>query len=343
MTPKTPHAQLTAARAGRRRRLLLTSAAAAGLILALGMATLAAGSMGTGLGQVIAYLRGAEDPTAQFVLERLRGPRLLTAVGAGAAFGLAGALFQAVTRNPLGSPDVLGIGAGAGAGVAMASLWWPGALPTPVGAVLGALAAGLLVWWAAGTGFASPARVIVTGIGVFAMCTAVTQYVVATSLRDSAHELAAYLVGSLGTRSMQHVLIIAVSLAVLLPLVVALSRRLVPLDMGDDAADGLGAQAVRTRGQAISLSVLLAAAAVSVAGPVAFVALTAPHIARRITGAPGPQLTVSALTGALILVASDLLVQQAPGLDSLPVGVVTAGLGGIYLGLLLTREWRRGS
>lgn len=318
--------------------------AAVGLVLAvllLGLLTLAWGTLGTGPWELVGALRGEADSATFFVLERLRGPRVLTAVGAGAALGLAGALFQSVTRNPLGSPDVIGLGAGAGAGVAVATLWWPGALPAPVGAVLGAGVAVMVVWWSTGMGFDSPARVIITGIGVFAMATAVTHYVVAVALRDSAHDLAAYLVGSLGTRNMQHVVIIAVVLSVVVPAVVLISRRLLLMDLGDDLTDTLGARATAVRTWAIVLSVLLAAGAVSVAGPVAFVALTAPHIARKLTASPGPNLTLAALAGAFILVSADLLVQQVPGLSGLPVGIVTAGVGGVYLGYLLLLEWRR--
>lgn len=306
--------------------------------------TLGAGPQGSWPLEVLDHLRsGGADTASGFVLERLRGPRVLVAVGVGIALGLSGALFQTVTRNPLGSPDVIGIGAGAGAGVALATLWWPGQAPAALGAVLGAGAAAVLVHQATGRGFTSPARVIVTGIGVAAMAHAVTQYVVAVALRDTAHQLAAYLVGSLGTRTMQHVVIIGVALLILVPLVMLLSHRLTPLDMGDELADSLGSRAAETRTQAIVLSVLLAAAAVSVAGPIAFVALTAPHIARRLLRRPGPALGLSAAIGALILVAADLLAQQLPLVDGLPVGIITAGVGGLYLGYLLIGEWRKAS
>lgn len=313
------------------------------LVLLLVTLTLGWGPQGTWPGAVLDHLRGEGDTASRFVLERLRGPRVLVAVGVGVALGLSGALFQSVTRNPLGSPDVIGIGAGAGAGVALATLWWPGQVPAALGAVLGAATAAVLVHQATGRGFASPARVIVTGIAVAAMAHAVTHYVVAVALRDSAHQLAAYLVGSLGTRSFQHVLIIGVALALLLPAAAALSHHLVPLDMGDELADALGVGAVRVRTQAIVLSVLLAAVAVAVAGPIAFVALTAPHIARRISGRPGPALALSAAVGALIMVAADLLVQQLPLVDGLPAGIITAGVGGVYLGVLLVGEWRKSS
>lgn len=324
-------------------RNLTVAAVLGALILICGLVTLSAGSLGVAPAEAVAALAGEADGKVQFVLERLRGPRLLVAVGVGLALGLSGSLFQTVTRNPLGSPDVLGLGAGAGAGVAMTTLLGSGMVPAPVGAVAGAGIAILLVWWSSGVGFASPARVIVTGIGVASMATALTHYVVAVALHDAAHDLAAYTMGSLGTRSMEHAALIGVALAVLLPALVLLAHRLRPMDLGDELADTLGSGAARTRTAAIVLAVLLAAAAVAVAGPISFVALTAPHIARRLTRAPGPNLAVSALVGAMILVSADLAAQQLPFLDGLPVGIVTAGVGGVYLGHLLIVEWRRAS
>lgn len=324
-------------------RNLTVAAVLGALILICGLVTLSAGSLGVAPAEAVAALAGEADGKVQFVLERLRGPRLLVAVGVGLALGLSGSLFQTVTRNPLGSPDVLGLGAGAGAGVAMTTLLGSGMVPAPIGAVAGAGIAILLVWWSSGVGFASPARVIVTGIGVASMATALTHYVVAVALHDAAHDLAAYTMGSLGTRSMEHAALIGVALAVLLPALVLLAHRLRPMDLGDELADTLGSGAARTRTAAIVLAVLLAAAAVAVAGPISFVALTAPHIARRLTRAPGPNLAVSALVGAMILVSADLAAQQLPFLDGLPVGIVTAGVGGVYLGHLLIVEWRRAS
>lgn len=323
------------------KRSIVVAAMVAALTVVLAVATLSIGSLGLSMGQFVDALAGREDAQAEFVLQRLRGPRALVAIGAGAALGLSGALFQTVTRNPLGSPDVIGLGAGAGAGVAAMSLFWPGAASAPVGALIGAGCAILLVYFSTGLGFASPARVILTGIGVAAMAHSITQYVVAVELRDQAAQLAAYLVGSLNARSPGHVLTIAIVLATATPAVVALSHRLIPMDSSDALTDALGARAKQTRTLAIVLAVVLAAGAVAVCGPIAFVALTAPHIARRLTSRPGPNLCVSALVGALIMVGADLTVQHLPWFDGLPVGVITAGLGGAYLGYLLIREWKR--
>ena len=193
-----------------------------------------------------------------------------------------------------------------------------------------------------GRGFASPARVIIAGIGVSAIAFAITQYVVSIGLRDQASQLAAYLAGSLNSVNWGDVLVLGVTLLIVFPIAAALSSDLRLMEMGDALADSLGARTARTRTLAIVLSVIAAAGAVTAAGPISFVALTAPQIARRATRSPGANLVASALTGALILVVADLAVQQLAWADGLPVGVLTAGVGGIYLGYLLIREWKKG-
>ncbi|MEV8636775.1 iron chelate uptake ABC transporter family permease subunit [Streptosporangium sp. NPDC051023] len=313
------------------------------LIAAAAVATLSLGRLGIPLADLAGALTGGAEGKQAFVLERLRGPRLAVAVGTGAALGLSGALFQTVTRNPLGSPDVIGLGAGAGAGAALVVLLLPGALPASAGALAGGAVAMALVHLSTGSGFRAPGRLIVAGIGVHAMATAFTQYVVYAVERDKAAVLAAYVNGSLAARAWDHAATIWVILLVAAPFVVFISRRLVAAELGDDLAAGLGAAPERTRAVAIVLSIVLSAGAVAVAGPIAFIALTAPQIARRLTGLPGPHLTLAALVGALLLVLADLAAQQSPIPGNLPVGIYTLAVGGVYLGYLLSREWRRGS
>lgn len=324
------------------RRAVRYCIAIAVALLVASVATLTLGRLGIALPDLLAALITTPSGKTGFVLERLRGPRLLTAIGVGAALGLAGTLFQTVTRNPLGSPDIIGIGAGAGAGVAVTTLFWNGLIPTPIGALAGAALAIAIVHLSTGKGFSSPARVIIAGIGVSAIAFAITQYVVSIGLRDQASQLAAYLAGSLNATNWNDVLVLATMLVIVLPIAAALSSDLRLMEMGDALADSLGARTARTRAVAIVLSVIAAAGAVTAAGPIAFVALTAPQIARRATRSPGANLVASALTGALILVVADLAVQQLEWADGLPVGVLTAGVGGVYLGYLLIREWKKG-
>lgn len=324
-------------------RSLVVAAVMALVLLIVCILTLTSGNLGIALPNLFGALLAPPTGPTGFVLERLRGPRLIVAILTGAAFGISGALFQSVTRNPLGSPDVIGLGVGAGAGAAAFGLVWPGVLPLPVGALLGALAAIGLVYFGTGRGFSSPARVIIVGIGVSAMGIAFIQYVIARAGREEATVLATYLNGSLASRDLSDVTVIAATLAVFLPVCLLLGRRLALIEMGDETADALGAASAGTRTLSILVAVVLSTAAVSVAGPIAFVALAAPQVAKRLVGAPGAHIIASAVTGATMMAIADLLVQRSPFGVQLPVGILTAAIGGLYLGYLLVREWKKGT
>lgn len=322
-------------------RSVIVAGALLALIVAVVLATLAAGDQGVSVLKLLTSGTSELSAPNAFVLERLRGPRVSVALTAGAGLALSGALFQTVTRNPLGSPDVMGLSAGAGAGAAAVGLMWTGFLPLPAGALMGAGIAMLLVYLGTGHGFRSPARMIIVGIGVNAMAMAFTQWVITRTHRDQATIIAAYINGSTASRSWGDVIFMVSALTLVTGMALALSPRLRLLEMGDELADALGAQTTRTRTLAMLVAIASASAAVTVVGPVAFVALTAPQIGRRLTRAPGPNLAVSTLTGALLLALADLATQHGPVAQQLPVGILTAGLGGIYLGYLLLREWRR--
>ncbi|WP_146360582.1 FecCD family ABC transporter permease [Arthrobacter yangruifuii] len=324
-----------------RRRSLLTCLLLTAAVILVGAFTLTAGDLGLGWGELFSLVVSSPEGSASFVLERLRGPRFLTAVGAGMALGVAGSLFQTVTRNPLGSPEVVGLTSGAAAGAAATTLW-PGYLPVPVAAVLGGGIAVGLVWLSTGRGFARPGKLIVAGIGISAVATALTSLAMTTVGEQQAQTLAFYLNGSLASRSWSHVATIAVTLVLVLPAAAALQRQLNLVSLGDDMAEALGVRVVRTRTIAILLAVVLAACAVSVCGPVAFVALVAPQIALRLLGVSSPGVVAPALVGALVLSLSDFTVQQIDVGAALPVGIFTAALGSLYLGYLLFGEARKG-
>ncbi|MFD7552142.1 FecCD family ABC transporter permease [Streptomyces sp. NPDC059816] len=323
-------------------RALLVSAGLLVLLAVASAATLTLGRLGIALADLPSAVTGGAEGMDKLIVNRLRGPRLVTGIGAGAAFAVAGALFQSVTRNPLGSPDVIGLSGGAGAGAALVALLAPG-FPVSVGALVGAVGAMGVVYAATGTGFRDPGRLVVAGIGVAALAAAVTQYVVYAVERDQATVLTSYLNGSLATRSWTDVSTIWTLLLVAVPLTLLLSRGLTIGEMGDELSTALGTDPQRTRTAAVVLSTALAAGAVTVAGPIAFIALTAPQIARRLAPAPGPRIMVSAVTGAVLLVLADLAAQHMPLTDDLPVGIYTMGIGGIYLGYLLIREWKKGT
>jgi iron complex transport system permease protein len=322
-----------------------------GLLLVLGILlvavlTLTLGRLGVAPGDLVPAIlgtsAGSSAGTDRIVFAVLRGPRLVTAIAAGAAFAVAGTLFQTVTRNPLGSPDVIGLTAGASAGAVAFGLLWTGVLPLPAGALIGALAAMALVWVGTGRGFSSPSRMLLVGIGVSAMALALVQYAISRVGLEQATVLAAYLTGSLAARDWNHAAIIWVAL-LLLPCALLLSRRLQLVEMGDEQADALGARPANTRLLAILVAIGLATAAVTVSGPIAFIALVAPQIAKRLIRSPGPAVVLSALMGAFLLTLADLLAQQLPFQVQLPVGILTAMLGGIYLGYLLITEWKKGT
>uniref|UniRef100_UPI003EB6ADF2 FecCD family ABC transporter permease n=1 Tax=Streptomyces tabacisoli TaxID=3156398 RepID=UPI003EB6ADF2 len=322
-------------------RTLWTGLALLVLVAAACVASLTVGRLGIPLSSLPSTLGGQGASIDAFVLERLRGPRLVVALAAGASFGLSGALFQSVTRNPLGSPDVIGIAPGAGAGAALVALLLP-SFPVAVGAALGAVLAMAVVHVSTGTGFRNPTRLVVAGVAVTAMATAFIQYIVYAIERDQATVLSSYLNGSLTARSWSDAATAGVVLLVCAPLAAVLSRPLSASELGRDTAASLGADPDRTFTWSVVAAVALSAGAVAAAGPISFIALTAPQIARRVTRGTGPHLTLSALTGALLLVAADIAAQNAPVFEKLPVGVWTMALGGLYLGHLLFREWRKG-
>ena len=308
-------------------------------LLSIGLA-LTAGAQGLAWRDLPAVLAGGGTPAQHWLAHTVRLPRALAALGAGAALGLSGALFQSVTRNPLGSPDVIGLAAGASAGAVAVSMVWPGLMPATWGAAAGGLLAMAAVWFASGAGFSAPQRMVVAGIAVGALALAFVQYALSNLRREQAHLAAAWLNGSLAGKTWNDALLIGAACAVLAPLAMALSARLRLLEMGDDLAHSLGARPARARLAATLLAVFSAAAAVSVAGPVAFIALAAPQIAKRCARGTGPLPLASALTGAALLAGADLLARHA-GASGLPVGILTAGIGGVYLAFLLLMEWKK--
>lgn len=219
---------------------------------------------------------------------------------------------------------------------------WPGLMPVAWGAAAGALLATAGVWFGSGAGFAAPQRMVIAGIAVGAIAFAFVQYGLSNLRREQAYLAAAWLNGSLAGKTWTDVALIGAAGALLLPIGLALCARLRLLEMGDDLAQALGATPSRSRLAATLVAVLAAAAAVTVAGPVAFVALAAPQIARRCVPTSGPQPLLTALTGAVLLAGADLLTRLA-GPNGLPVGVLTAGIGGVYLAFLLVLEWRKTS
>lgn len=293
-------------------------------------------------GDVIAALTGQGGTATDFVVLDLRLARALCAITIGAALGASGAAFQALTRNPLGSPDIIGLTAGAATGALLQILIIGGsALAIAGGALFGGLATALLVYLLAMGRGAVGYRLILVGIGLDAMLWAVNSYLLVTAKLEDAMTAQVWLVGSLNGRSWPQLWPVLGALVLCLPLLMMASRPLGLLEMGDDAAKALGVRAEPTRIVVVILAVALAAAAVATAGPIAFVALAAPQLAKRLTGSVAVSILPAALMGAFVLATSDIAAQRLFAPAQLPVGVATGAVGGLYLVWLLLSQWRQ--
>ncbi|MDF3287718.1 FecCD family ABC transporter permease [Streptomyces silvisoli] len=327
-----------------RPRALLVGTGCALLALAVGVLSIGSGEYPMSPTAVVRALVGQGAAADTFIVEQLRLPRVVTALLVGAALALAGAIFQSLVRNPLGSPDVLGFTQGAATGaLTVIVLIGGGGAALAGGAVLGGVLTGALIYALAARQGAHGYPLILVGIGVAAILTGVNGYLLTRAQIPDAARAVLWLTGSLDGREWSDVVPLALALAVLVPVVLlGCARALRVLEMGDDAAHGLGVPVRRTRVTLLACAVLLAAFAAAAAGPVAFVALTAPRLARRLTGAPGPNLVPSLCMGAALMVSADWIAQRLFTGHQLPVGVVTGVLGGGYLVWLLATERKRG-
>ena len=280
-----------------------------------------------------------------FVINQLLLPRIFTAVLAGAALAIAGAVFQSVTRNPLGSPDVLGFTQGAATGALIGiTAFGGGVVAVAASAWVGAVGSAIAVYLVARRGgVTGGARLILVGIGIATILSGVNEYLITRANIIDAAAASLWITGSLDGSSWPGVILIGAAIALLVPVLVLASRPLRILELGDDLATGLGLRGERLRLLTLGAAVLLAASAASQTGPVAFVALCAPHLARRLTRRTGPNLVPSLLVGAALMQWADYLSQHAIPNRELPVGVVTGVLGGGYLVLLLAHQRKIGS
>ncbi|MGJ9424458.1 FecCD family ABC transporter permease [Nesterenkonia halotolerans] len=320
----------------------------AGLCLALIILSIIALGMGDyplSPPEVLTALTGAGDFDSTVVLQ-WRLPRITAALVFGAALAVSGALFQTLTRNPLGSPDIIGFSTGAYTGVLLATVGIGGAtlanglIGTALGALLGGLGTALLVYFLAYRQGVQGFRLIVVGIGVTAALHAVNSWILLRAQTETAMGAAIWGAGSLGLTSWADVLpAIGIVLAVL-PLLLMTVRPLRQLELGDDVAASHGVKVEPTRLVILGVGVLLTALVTAATGPIAFVALAAPQIARLVARSPGIPLVHSALMGALVLLGSDMIAQQALA-QPIPVGMVTVILGGGYLAALLAYQARR--
>jgi len=327
-----------------RRRVVIAVVTTAVLLLLACVIALSLGDRATAPAALWDALQGRGEENTVYAVLEVRLPRVVLALVVGAAFGIAGGLSQSVLRNPLASPDVLGIGAGASTAVvaviAIGSLGGPvGAVPIPLAALAGGLVAATLIALLARDRSLRGRRILLIGIAMSTALTGVTQYLLTRIDVYDAQRSAVWLTGSLNARGWDDALPVALGLAVLLPLTLVLAHTGRALIFDDDVASGWGVRTGRMRVVLLIISVCLAALATSAAGPVAFVALVSGQVARRVGAVPDIPPLLSGLTGALIVLVADTVARTALPFQ-LPVGVLTALVGAPYLLYLLQRRRR---
>lgn len=331
--------QVRSRRRARFLRVLLVVALVAILILGLVIAGLLLGAAELGVDQVLRGLLGVGTKGENLIVHRLRLPRIEAALVAGTAFGLAGAVFQSVLRNPLASPDILGISTGASLGAVAAVLWfgWSG-LAISVSAFAGAIIVGLLIWALAWRQGLHGIRFVLVGIGLSYLSASLISWLLSQASVREAQPVLLWTIGSVADVRGDQLDALGWLVLLFAGVVAASSRPLRVLPLGDELAIGLGTRPDRSRLVLLLAAVALVATATSLTGPVAFVALLAAPIARRVQNDGRPALLISALVGAALTLAADVLGQHGvPGLVA-PVGVVTGLIGAPYLLVLLASQ-----
>ncbi|OCI33165.1 ferric enterobactin transport system permease protein FepG [Oerskovia enterophila] len=312
------------------------------LAAAVGVVALGVGDYAVPVPDVLRALTGEASDVVRMVVVEWRLPRVLLAILLGGALGMSGAIFQSLTRNPLGSPDIIGFNTGAYTGALVVILVLGGSYgAVAAGAMIGGLATAGIVYLLAYKNGVQGFRLIIVGIAISAMLASVNTWLILKAELSRAMAAATWGAGSLNGLSWTQVLPVVLILAVLVPPLFLLGRRMNVLEMGDDAAQALGVRSERTRLSLVVVGVALTALVTAAAGPIAFISLAAPQLARRLTRGATVGLASSAAMGAALLAASDLVAQRAFAPTQLPVGVVTVSIGGCYLVWLLAREARR--
>ena len=312
--------------------------------LAAAVVSLSLGTLRLPPDEVIRTLLGYGEEQNRIIVTQLRLPRVLAALMVGAALGAAGALLQGVIRNPLASPDILGVtGGSALAVVAFITLFPTGSIHlVPFLAVAGALAAAVLNYVLAWRKGVSPTRLVMIGIGLSTAAGALTTFLVISGPAHRAHQILNWTTGSLYGTSWTHIDLLWPWLLLFMPLALLPAGELNVQGLGDAAAVGLGSRLQRSRLLALAFCVALTGAAVGVAGTLAFIGLMSPHIARRLAGLSYRYvIPMSAMLGAIILVLADLAGRMLFSPLDVPAGVFTAGIGAPFFIYLLLRTRTR--
>ena len=325
-------------------RVFVTNGVLTVLALAAALGGVMVGDFELTVRDIVSALMGQTTELARTVIIEWRLPRVVTALGVGAALGFAGAIFQTITRNPLASPDILGVTSGASA-FALTALLAGGSsgmllhlLGVPLSAFLGGLAVSAAIWWLSrGAGLGS-FQLVFAGIIINALVMAYTSFLLVRADYRDVGKAQAWITGSVGSSNWRDALAVLIALAVVVPFLRWAAFNLQALSLGEDTAAGLGVELRKM--QLILMPVVLASTAVAASGPIAFVAFVAPQIGRKITHAATPTLGTAMLAGAAIVSGADLAVRTlVPG--NLPVGIATTAIGGIALLYTLLRATRK--
>ena len=309
------------------------------LSLAVAVAALRLGKFTVSTQEVIDALQGQGRRIVQIVIVKWKLPRILLGLVAGLALGVAGAVFQTITRNPLGSPDLIGFSTGAQTGILVSVLLLPGGmLSASLASFIGGAAVGTVTYLVSLRGGFTGLRFILVGIAISSMLISVNRWLLVRVDDDEGLGALKAITGTLGAARWPVVAPTSLAIALALALMLPVARHLRVVALGEQMATVLGSPTRRVVAVLILLGTVLVAVVTMAAGPIGFVALVAPHLARFLTGSPQPPLLVSGLTGSLLLAGADLLSQLV--LESMPVSVVTNAVGGLYLMVALTATAR---
>jgi len=336
-----------------RPRVLLVLFIAVAVTLGLAIISLGIGDFRVSPARVVEILLGAGDRRERLVILGIRLPRILLAIVVGIALAISGAIVQTIARNGLASPDLLGVTSGAGAGAVAvivlgsvtgenvangAAVGILRTLGVPAAALIGGFAAAALVAIVLRLTGAQGLRPILVGVGVSAFFGGLTSWMLVAASIDDAAQANAWLTGSLGGRSWPEVATVGLVTLAVVVVLVPVSSSLPSLELGTDVARALGVRVRVSTTLLLAAAVVLAAISSSAVGPIGFVALVAPHLARLATAAPRAPLGVSAAVGAFVVLASDLVARTVAAPILLPTGAITAVVGAPFLIWLLVRS-----
>lgn len=322
-------------------RVLILNVALVVLIAALAFWGMLQGDYKIAPEKMIPALLG-EGKQITVAFAQQRAARIVAALLVGAALGLSGAIFQVISGNALGSPDIIGFTNGAATGALLQIIVFnSGPVEVALGAVVGGLVTSVLVWLLTRRTGLHGFRLVLVGIGVGSTLAAFNSLLVVRASLTQAQTAASWLAGSLNDITWERTYALLGLLLVVTPLLLMLVRPLGAIRFGDQVASGLGVSVNAYRVAALFIGVLLVSLATATTGPIAFVALAAPHIAKTLARSGGVGFTSAALMGALMVLGSDLIGRFAVPGRIIQVGVVTGAIGGLYLIYLIYLERKK--